>query len=58
VLFMAALVAARHNPVLKAFRDRLVEAGKPKILATVATMRKLLTMLNAIIRDNKPWQNA
>lgn len=58
VLFMAALVAARHNPVLKAFRDRLVQAGKPKILATVATMRKLLTMLNAIIRDNKPWQNA
>ena len=58
VLFMAALVAARHNPVLKAFRDRLVEAGKPKILATVATMRKLLTILNAIIRDYKPWQNA
>jgi transposase len=58
VLFMAALVAARHNPVLKAFRDRLVAAGKPKIVAIVATMRKLLTILNAIIRDAKPWQDA
>jgi transposase len=56
VLFMAALVAIRHNPVLKAFRDRLVAAGKPKIVAVVATMRKLLTILNAIIRDQKPWQ--
>lgn len=58
VLFMAALVASRHNPTLKAFRDRLVAAGKPKIVAVVATMRKLLTILNAIIRDEKPWQNA
>jgi hypothetical protein len=57
-LFMAALVAARHNPALKTFRDRLVTAGKPKIVATVATMRKLLTILNAIIRDNIPWQTA
>lgn len=57
-LFMAALVAARHNPVLKAFRDRLVAAGKPKIVAIVATMRKLLTILNAMIRDQKPWQSA
>ncbi|RIV16129.1 IS110 family transposase, partial [Klebsiella pneumoniae] len=58
VLFMAALVASRHNPFLKAFRDRLVASGKPKIVAIVATMRKLLTILNAIIRENKPWQNA
>ncbi|MET0360022.1 MAG: IS110 family transposase [Pararhizobium sp.] len=58
VLFMAALVASRHNPMLKTFRDRLVAAGKPKIVAIVATMRKLLTILNAIIRDEKPWQNA
>lgn len=57
-LFMAGLVAIRHNPVLKAFRDRLVDAGKPKIVALVATMRKLLTILNAMIRDQKPWQNA
>jgi transposase len=58
VLFMAALVASRFNPVLKAFRDRLVAAGKPRIVAIVATMRKLLTILNAIIRDQKPWQTA
>lgn len=57
-LFMAALVAARHNPALKAFRDRLVAAGKPKIVAIVATMRKLLTILNAMIRDQKPWSPA
>lgn len=57
-LFMAALVASRFNPVLRAFRDRLVAAGKPKIVAIVATMRKLLTILNAIIRDQKPWQTA
>ncbi|MEY9779645.1 IS110 family transposase [Sinorhizobium fredii] len=56
--FMAALVAAKHNPLLKAFRDRLVAAGKPKIVAIVATMRKLLTILNAIMRDQKPWQSA
>lgn len=57
-LFMGALVASRHNPVLKAFRDRLVSTGKPKIVAIVATARKLLTILNAIIRDHKPWQTA
>ena len=57
-LFMAGLVATRHNPVLKAFRDRLVAAGKPRIVALVATMRKLLTILNAMIRDQMPWQTA
>jgi transposase len=55
-LFMAALVAGRFNPQLKAFRDKLVAAGKPKIVATVATARKLLTMLNAMVRDGKPWR--
>jgi transposase len=58
VLFLAAMTAARHNPTLKAFRDRLVAAGKPKMVALIATARKLLTILNAIIRDNRPWQNA
>jgi transposase len=57
-LFMATLVAIRHNPVLKAFRNRLVGNGKPKLVAVVATMRKLITILNAIIRDQKPWQTA
>jgi transposase len=55
-LFMGAMVAARHNPTLKAFRDRLVEAGKPKLVAIIATARKLLTILNAIIRTQQPWQ--
>jgi transposase len=54
-LFMGALVAAHHNPTLKAFRDRLVANGKPKKLAIIAVARKLLTILNAILRDNKPW---
>jgi transposase len=57
-LFMGALVAARYNPTLKAFRDRLVENGKPKLVAIIATARKLLTILNAILRDKKPWQPA
>jgi len=57
-LFMGALVAARFNPTLKAFRDRLVAAGKPKLVALIATARKLLVILNAILRDKTPWQNA
>jgi transposase len=58
VLFMGAMVAKRHNPALKAFFDRLVAAGKPKMVALIAVARKLLTILNAILRDNRPWQNA
>jgi transposase len=57
-LFMAAMVAARHNPILRSFFGRLVAAGKPKMSALIATTRKLLTMLNAILRDQKPWQTA
>ena len=57
-LFMGALVAKRHNPVLKAFFHRLLAAGKPKMVALLAVARKLLTILNAIIRDNRPWQVA
>lgn len=55
-LFMGAMVAARHNPALKAFRDKLVAQGKPKRLALIAVARKLLTILNAIIRDQQPWR--
>lgn len=58
VLFMGAMVAKRHNPVLKIFFDRLVAAGKPKMAAIIAVARKLLTILNAILRDNRPWQIA
>ena len=55
-LFMGAMVAARHNPTLKTFRDKLVTAGKPKLVALVAVARKLLIILNAIARSNQPWQ--
>ena len=54
-LFVGAMVAARYNPQLKQFRDKLVAAGKPKILALVAVARKLITILNAILRDRRPW---
>jgi transposase len=57
-LFMGAMVARRHNPVLKAFFDRLVAAGKPRMVALIAVARKLLTILNAVLRDQKPWQIA
>ena len=57
-LFMGALVAMRHNPVLKAFFERLRAAGKPKMVALIAVSRKLLTILNAILRDRRPWQTA
>ncbi len=56
LLFMGAMVGIRHNPVLKAFRDRLVAAGKPKMVALIATARKLLTILNAILRTGQPWR--
>jgi transposase len=55
-LYIGALVASRHNKDLKAFRDKLVAAGKPKRVALIAVARKLLTILNAIIRDNQPWR--
>ena len=56
ILYMAALSAIRHNPAIRAFYTRLCDKGKPKKLALVAAMRKLLTVLNAIMRDQVPWQ--
>ena len=55
VLYMGALVAARFNPVIRAFHARLVASGKLPKVALVACMRKLLTILNAIVRDRTPW---
>jgi transposase len=57
VLDMGALVAARRNPVLGAFYLRLVAAGKPKKVALIACMRKLLTILNAMMRTNTVWNH-
>lgn len=54
-LYMATLVATRHNPVIKAFYQRLLEAGKAKKVALTACMRKLLTILNAMIKHQQPW---
>lgn len=58
VLYVAALVGTRFNPVLKAFYTRLLGAGKPKKVALVACMHKLLIILNAIARTRSPWDNA
>ena len=57
-LFVATMSAVRHNPTIRAFRERLLAKGKPKMVVMVACMRKLLTILNAILRDQKPWQHA
>ena len=58
ILFMAAMTAMRRNPVLRAFHQRLRAAGKPKMVALIAVARKLLTILNAILRDKTKWQTA
>jgi transposase len=55
VVYMATLSAIRHNPVLRAFYQRLIAAGKLPKVAIVACMRKLLTILNAMARDGRPW---
>jgi transposase len=55
-LYMAALVASRWNPAIKCFYQRLLAAGKPKKVALVACMRKLLTILNAIVRTATPFR--
>ena len=57
-LYMATLVATRYNPVLQAFYQRLCAAGKPKKVALTACMRKLLTILNVMVRDYRRWDPA
>ena len=54
-LYMGAVVAMRHNPAIKAFYTRLVERGKSKKLALTACVRKMLVILNAMVRDNQTW---
>jgi transposase len=56
VLYMAAVTAARINPVIRSFYLRLKQAGKPAKVALTACMRKLLTILNTMLRNNQPWQ--
>jgi transposase len=55
-LYMSALVAVRYNPVLKKFYEHLRAAGKPAKVALTACMRKLLTILNALVKHHIPWQ--
>jgi transposase len=55
VLYMAAVSAIRHNPVIKAFAEHLKQAGKPAKVVIVACMRKLLTIMNTMIRNSTPW---
>jgi transposase len=57
-LYMAALVATRRNPVIRTFYQRLCQAGKAKKLALTACMRKLLTILNAMVKSGTPWRHA
>jgi len=58
MLFLGARVAGAHNPLLKAFREKLLAQGKPRLVALIAVARKLLTILNAILRDKQLWQTA
>lgn len=55
VLYMATVSAVRCNPAIKAFADRLKQAGKPAKVVIVACMRKLLTVMNAMVKNNAPW---
>jgi len=57
-IFIAALSASRYNPVLRAFYQRLLAGGKPKMVALIAVARKILTILNAMLRDKQQWQPA
>ena len=54
-LYMAALVASRYNPVIREFNQRLLAAGKPKKVALVACMRKLLVILNPMLKHRASW---
>ena len=56
-LYMATLSATRYNPVIRPFYQRLLLAGKPKKVAITACMRKLLTILNAMVRTNTKWNS-
>jgi transposase len=57
-LYLAAMNGARFNPVLKTMYERMIAAGKPPKVALIALARKLLTILNAMVRDRTDWQHA
>ena len=53
---MPTIVAKLHNPKIKAFYDRLVIAGKPKLVALIAAMRKLITLINTLVKNDTLWK--
>ncbi|MCA8998456.1 MAG: IS110 family transposase, partial [Planctomycetaceae bacterium] len=55
-LYMPTVVAMKHNPAIKRFYERLVANGKPKLVALIAAMRKLITILNVMIRNGNTWE--
>ena len=55
---MAALTATRYNPEIKAFYQRLLARGKEKKVALIASMRKLITILNSMVRNQEPWRDS
>ena len=57
-LYMGAMVASRHNPVIRDFYQRLLSGGKPKKVALTAYMRKLLTILNSMLKNGTSWQHS
>jgi transposase len=57
-IYMAAVTAARHNPVLRPFYERLIAAGKPVKVALVAVMRRLVVFANAVLKSGQPWKGA
>ena len=57
-LFLSAMVAIRYNPDIKRFYERLLQTGKHKKVALTACIRKIVTALNAMLRDDKPWHSS
>jgi transposase len=58
IIYMAAVTASRHNPVLRAFYERLLAKGKPAKLALIAVLRRLVVFANAVLRSGQPWKGA
>lgn len=56
-LYTPTIVAKLHNPEIKDFQDRLVLAGKPKLVVIIATMRKLISIINTLIKNDTQWKN-
>jgi transposase len=58
ILYMAAVTASTHNPVLRPFYDRLIAKGKEPKVALIAVLRRLVVFANAVIRTGQPWKGA